>query len=157
MLTSQGIPFIFAGEEVMRDKKGVHNSYCSPDDVNAIDWSLKAKNRDLFDYYAALIALRKAHPALHLGDAEAVRKHLEFLDTEDCVVAFRLKNHAGKDEAKDIVVVLNANRKAVTVPLPEDNTYAAYIENGARVQPDASNYQGEVTVAPQTASILIAQ
>ena len=87
ILTSQGIPFIFAGEEVMRDKKGVHNSYCSPDEINAIDWSLKAKNKDLFDYYAGLINIRKHHPAFHLGDAELVRKHLEFLDTDDCVVA----------------------------------------------------------------------
>ena len=141
VLTSQGIPFIFAGEEVMRDKKGVHNSYCSPDDINAIDWSLKAKNKQLFDYYCSLISLRKAHPAFRLGDAELVRKHMEFLDTEDGVVAYRLKDHAGGDSAEDIVVVLNANRKPVTIELPTEGEYKTVI--------------GSMPVAAQSATILV--
>ena len=154
ILTSQGIPFIFAGEEVMRDKKGVHNSYCSPDDINAIDWSLKAKNRDLFDYYAGLIALRKAHPAFHLGDAELVRKHLEFIDTDDCVVAFRLKNHAGGDKWEDIVVILNANRKPVSVALPAEGEYTVVVANGAVNAESIETCEKEVSVAAQTAMIL---
>ena len=154
VMTSQGIPFIFAGEEIMRDKKGVHNSYCSPDSINAIDWSLKAKNHDLFDYYATLIQIRKTHPAFHLGDAELVRKHLEFLDTDDCVVAYRLKDHAGGDDWEDIVVVLNANRKPVTVKLPTENEYATIVENSVCDVRAFSVYQGSVTVAPQSATIL---
>ena len=154
ILTSQGIPFIFAGEEVMRDKKGVHNSYCSPDEINAIDWSLKAKNKDLFDYYAGLINIRKHHPAFHLGDAELVRKHLEFLDTDDCVVAFRLKNNAGGDEWNDIVVIFNANRKPVTITLPTDAYYQAVAENGVVDLKSLGIYHETVTVAPQSASIL---
>ena len=154
ILTSQGIPFIFAGEEVMRDKKGVHNSYCSPDSINAIDWSLKSKNKDLFLYYADLIQIRKYHPAFHLGDAELVRQHLEFLDTDDCVVAFRLKDNAGGDEWNDIVVVFNANRKPVTLDLPTEEYYVAVVENGAVDFQAANVYQGKVTVAPQSATIL---
>ena len=118
VLTSQGLPFLWNGEELMRDKKGVHNSYCSPDSINAIDWSLKARNKDLFNYYAGLIALRKAHPAFRLGDAEAVRKHLEFIETSDCVVAFRLTNHAGGDSWDEIVAAFNANRQPVELTLP---------------------------------------
>lgn len=154
VMTSQGIPFIFAGEEVMRDKKGVHNSYCSPDSINAIDWSLKAMNHDLFDYYKNLISIRKNHPAFRLGDAELVRKHLEFLDTEDCVVAFRLKDHAGGDEWEDIVVILNANRKAVTVKLPTENSYQTIVENGETDSKQLPAQQGTVTVYPQSATIL---
>ena len=156
ILTSQGIPFIFAGEEVMRDKKGVHNSYCSPDNINAIDWSLKAKNRDLFEYYAGLIHIRRFHPAFHLGDAALVRKHLEFIDTNDeCVVAYRLKDNAGGDNWNDIVVVFNANRKPVTVNLPTDENYQAVVENGVVDPQSLPVYQGTVSVAPQSASILI--
>ena len=95
ILTSQGIPFIWCGEEMMRDKKGVHNSYCSPDSINAIDWSLKDKNIDLFMYYSDLITIREAHPAFHLGNADLVRKHLQFLDAEDLVVAYWLKDNNG--------------------------------------------------------------
>ena len=67
VFTSQGIPFIYAGEEVMRDKKGVDNSYKSPDAVNAIDWRRKTTNEDVFTYYKRLIDLRKSHPALPYG------------------------------------------------------------------------------------------
>ena len=118
VLTSQGIPFLWNGEEILRDKKGVHNSYCSPDSINAIDWSLKAKHEDVFRYYQGLIALRKAHPAFRMGEAELVRKHLHFLDAPEGVVAYALDGEAVGDEWKTIVVVLNANRKAVEVALP---------------------------------------
>ncbi|MDE5847401.1 MAG: type I pullulanase, partial [Muribaculaceae bacterium] len=70
IFTSQGTPFMFAGEEIFRDKKGVHNSYQSPDSINAIDWSLKAKNQDQMDYYKGLIALRRQHPAFRMTTAE---------------------------------------------------------------------------------------
>ncbi len=120
VLTSQGVPFIFAGDEVMRDKCGVHNSYNSPDEVNAIDWTLKETNRDLFDYVSGLIAMRKAHPAFRLGDARLIRQHLEFLPVEgDNVVAFRLNGQPGGDSWKDITVVLNARDTSVTIKLPE--------------------------------------
>ena len=59
VFTSQGTPFMFAGEEIFRDKKGEHNSYCSPDSINAIDWNLKKQNREQFDIYRNLIAMRK--------------------------------------------------------------------------------------------------
>ena len=118
VLTSQGIPFLWNGEEILRDKKGVHNSYCSPDSINAIDWSLKAQHEDVFRYYQGLIALRKAHPAFRMGEADLVRKHLHFLDAPEGVVAYALDGEAVGDEWKTIVVVLNANRKAVEVALP---------------------------------------
>ena len=73
VFTSQGVPFIYAGEEVMRDKKGVHNSYISPDSINAIDWSRKTTNKDVYDYYKSLIDLRKSHPAFRMGKADMVR------------------------------------------------------------------------------------
>ncbi|MGM9809463.1 MAG: type I pullulanase [Paludibacteraceae bacterium] len=118
VLTSQGIPFLWNGEEILRDKKGVHNSYCSPDSINAIDWSLKAQHEDVFRYYQGLIALRKAHPAFRMGDAELVRRHLHFLDAPEGVVAYMLDGEAVGDEWKTIVVVLNANREDVAVSLP---------------------------------------
>ena len=118
VLTSQGIPFLWNGEEILRDKKGVHNSYCSPDSINAIDWALKAQHEDVFRYYQGLIALRKAHPAFRMGDAALVRRHLHFLDAPEGVVAYALDGEAVGDEWKTIVVVLNANREDVAVNLP---------------------------------------
>ena len=149
ILTSQGVPFIWCGEEVLRDKKGVHNSYCSPDSINAIDWSLKAKNIDLFDYISQLIALRKAHPAFRLGDAELVREHLEFLPTEDLVVAYRLKNLAEVgDNWKEAIVIANANRQPITMELPSDGYYQALAEYGVVDVQALPVYHEKVTVAP---------
>lgn len=153
VLTSQGIPFLWVGEEVMRDKKGVHNSYNSPDSINQIDWSLKAKNEDLFRYYQALIALRKAHPAFHLGDAELVRKHMHFLEAPQGVVAYVLTDHAGGDAWQDIVVVLNSNREAVTINLP-DGKFTAVCADGQFTDDAKKTYEKKATIAPQTALIL---
>ena len=102
VFTSQGIPFMLSGEEMLRDKKGVHNSYKSPDEINHLDWNNLKKYPQVFAYYKGLIQMRKAHPAFRLGSAELVRKHLEFLPTQDCLVAFRLKNHAGGDKEQHL-------------------------------------------------------
>ncbi len=154
VLTSQGLPFLWNGEELMRDKKGVHNSYCSPDSINAIDWNLKARNQRLCDYYVGLIALRKAHPAFRLGDAELVRQHLEFIDTPECTVAFRLKDNAGGDAWKDIVVIANAKREAVKVELPDDEPYTAVVANGVVNAEGLFRCEKTAVVAQQSAMIL---
>ncbi len=119
VMTSQGVPFMLSGEEMLRDKKGVHNSYCSPDSINRLDWTNLEKHPEVFDYYSRLINLRKNHPAFRLGSADLVREHLEFLLTADNLVAYRLKGNAGGDAWKNIIVILNANKKAQTVDVPE--------------------------------------
>lgn len=124
VFTSQGIPFIFCGEELYRTKQHVGNSYNSPDAINAIDWGLKSRYSDLCDYYRGLVAMRRAHPAFCLGNAEAVRRHLEFLPSDnECVVAFRLRDIDSVDSARSIVVVLNGSRERAEVAIPE----AAYL------------------------------
>ena len=94
VFTSQGVPFMLSGEELLRSKKGVHNSFESPDSINQLDWKNQQRYPQVFKFYQDLIALRKHHPAFRLGDAHLVRKHLEFLDAPKGVVAFRLKDYA---------------------------------------------------------------
>ena len=153
VLTSQGIPFLWNGEEILRDKKGVHNSYCSPDSINAIDWSLKAQHEDVFRYYQGLIALRKAHPAFRMGEAELVRKHLHFLDAPEGGVAYALDGEAVGDEWKTIVVVLNANRKAVEVALPA-GAYRLACGDGECPYSGMRVDEKTTTVSAQSAQIL---
>ena len=66
----------------MRDKKGVHNSYQSPDSVNAIDWKRKTEHADVFAYYKGLIQLRKHHPAFRWEMPDWFANSLEFLPAE---------------------------------------------------------------------------
>ena len=157
VLTSQGIPFLWAGEEILRDKKGVHNSYCSPDSINAIDWTRKGTNHDVFRYYQGLIALRKAHPAFHMGDADLVRRHVHFKDIADGagVVAFVIDGAAVGDEWRTIVVVLNANRYDVEIDLPEGEFHVACAD-GLCPYPKTRTMEETTTVAAQSAQILYA-
>lgn len=160
VLTSQGIPFLWCGEEVMRDKKGVHNSFCSPDSINAIDWNLKAENIDLFNYYKGMIALRKQHPAFRMGDADAVREHLHFLEATDAngsqlgnVVAWELTDFAGGDEWETIIVVLNASKQMAEVALPE-GTFTAVVYDGQVNLSGTLTMSEKAHVLPQSALIL---
>ena len=147
------MPFLWCGEEIARDKKGVHNSYCSPDEINAIDWSLKQENLDLFRYYQGLIALRKAHPAFRMGDAELVRQNVHFLPVAEGVVAYQLNGEAVGDTWKTIVVVLNGQTKTTKVALPNGEFRYACVDGKCPVECDAV-VSGDVRVAPQSAAIL---
>lgn len=119
VFTSQGVPFVLSGEEMLRDKKGVHNSYNSSDEVNQLDWNNLKKYPQVFNYYKNLIRLRKHHPAFRLGDADLVRKHLSFLPVQPAMVGFVLKEYAGGDSWKTIYVILNGNRDAQEIIIPE--------------------------------------
>ena len=154
VFTSQGVPFMLSGEELLRSKKGVHNSFESPDSINQLDWKNQQRYPQVFKFYQDLIALRKHHPAFRLGDAHLVRKHLEFLDAPKGVVAFRLKDYAGRDDWRNIVVILNANRKQVAVSLPKA-TYTIVCQNGAINEASTDKLSGHrALIAPQSAMIL---
>ena len=129
VLTSQGVPFILCGEEMLRDKKGVHNSFKSPDNINHLDWNNLKRYPQVFDYYSGLIALRKSHPAFRLANADLVRKHLSFLDAPKGVVAFSLNDNAGGDSWRDIIVILNANKQPTDINVPEGE-YTVVVDNG---------------------------
>lgn len=119
VFTSQGVPFIFAGDEMMRDKKGIHNSYNSPDSINTIDWRNKTMHHDVFDYVRELITLRKNHPAFRMGDADKVRQYMEFLPVEGSnLVAFILKDNANGDSWKNIIVAFNSRKEPAKLSIP---------------------------------------
>ena len=161
IFTSQGVPFILSGEEMLRDKKGVHNSYNSPDSINHLDWGNLQKYPQLFAYYKNLIQLRKNHPAFRLSLGDKVREHLEFLPTmdaqgvqQDCMVAFQLKNLAGIDTWKTIVVIYNFNKEAKTIGIPEGD-YTVACRNGVINEEGLGHVSDkEVLVDGQSALVL---
>ncbi len=118
VLTAQGIPFIQGGEEFLRTKGGNNNSYNAGDAVNMFDWQRKAQYREVFEYYADLIQLRRKHPAFRLPTADAIRQHLSFLDSPSNTVAFELHEHANGDSWQSIIVIYNPNRSDVDFALP---------------------------------------
>lgn len=154
VFTSQGIPFILSGEELLRTKQGVHNSYKSPDRINQIDWANKERYPQVFQYYKNLIRLRHNHPAFRLGSADLVRHHLEFLSTPKGVVAYRLKNYAGRDDWNNIIVVLNANSTMTTVDIPNGH-YTKVCSEGLINEDGLGEVHGnQVSVTPLSALII---
>jgi len=154
VLTSQGVPFILSGEEMLRSKKGVHNSYNSPDSINKLPWENMTKYPQVFDYYSKLISMRRGHKAFRLGDADMVRRHLEFLPTPDCVVAYRLKDMGSMDKWNNIVVILNANDHSRMVMVPKGK-YTIVCCEGMIEEDGLDNFEGSmVEVAPRSALIM---
>ena len=161
VFTSQGVPFILCGEEMLRDKKGVHNSYNSPDSINHLDWNNLQRYPQLFTYYKNLILLRKNHPAFRLATGDKVRQHLAFLPAvnskdvkQDCLVGFLLKDLQGIDAWKTIVVIYNFNKEAKEMAIPE-GTYTIACCNGAIDEAGLGEVSGkEVLVDGQSALIL---
>ena len=154
VFTSQGVPFMLSGEELLRTKLGVHNSFESPDSINHLDWTNKEKYPQVFSYYQNLIALRQHHPAFRLGSADLVRKHLEFLETPNGVVAFRLKNYAGRDDWRNIIVILNASKKSQHVNIPNGN-YIAVCCDGVINESGLCTLEGDqVEISAQSALII---
>ena len=129
VMLSQGVPFMLSGEEMLRDKPGVHNSYQSPIEINALPWQNLQRYPQLFTYYQRLIALRHHHPVFRLGNANLIRQHLSFLPTQPNLVGFMLTGHAGGDVWNNIVVVFNANNEVRKVTVPKGR-YTIVASNG---------------------------
>lgn len=120
VLTSQGIPFLHAGVELLRTKDGEENSYKSPDAINKIDWSRKTKYKQVFETYKKLVQLRKNHPAFRMPTTEMIQEHLKFLDFPEgsLLVGYTISDNANGDTWKDILVLFNGNQVDKPIDLP---------------------------------------
>ncbi len=126
VFTSQGVPFIQAGEEFLRskplpEKKGfAENSYNMPDAVNSIKWDNIHEYPDMIAYYKGLMELRKAHPVFRMQSEAEMTQNLCFLsDTPENVVAYLLKGKGADDTPENILVIFNGNDEEILYNLPE--------------------------------------
>lgn len=126
VFTAQGIPFIQAGEEMLRTKPGTQvagkftsNSYNSPDSINSLKWDRKKTYQSVVEYYKGLIAFRKEHAALRMVDPGDMEEHLQFLDVPKNVVAYTIQSPSAKETLQEICIVYNANQKAIKMDIPK--------------------------------------
>ena len=153
VFTSQGVPFMLSGEELLRNKKGVHNSFESPDSINQLDWQNKLRYPQVFEYYKNLIALRKQYPHFRLGSAAEVRDKMCFLDAPRGVVAYSITGAVGC-VVNNVIVLLNPTRRQQTVNIPEGD-YTVICASGVIDLNGLDTFSGnQVSVAPQTALII---
>ena len=161
VLVSQGMSFLYGGEELFRTKMGIDNSYQSPDSINIIPWENKEKYADLFDYYRQMIAIRHAHKGFRLGSAEAVKEHCEFLplmeNGNENLIAYRVKDLEGIDSAKSLIVLLNGSAEIAEFPVKEADYIVLVHDAEANVNGLGRIEAGWVVVEPYSATILAEQ
>ena len=153
-LTSFGLPFMQAGEEFARTKKGVSNSYRSSPTLNRLDWNRAEKYHALVDYYRGLLALRAAFPRLGSTDRHAPEA-LQFFALEQPLVGWMLPAVWGDGAAwSALCVFYNPTDTTRTVSLPagqwkllSDGTSSSLWRGPSRI------FTGNVPLAPYSATI----
>ncbi|OPJ64186.1 type I pullulanase [Clostridium oryzae] len=119
LLTSQGIPLLHSGCEFCRTKSGISNSYNATDIINRIDWNLKYKNMDLFQYVKGLISIRRGHNAFREVSSEDIKDHLVFLPSPPNTVAYLLKDNGARDSWNDILIIYNSTSETQSISIPD--------------------------------------
>ena len=120
VLTSQGIPFLHAGTEFLRNKKGVENSYNAGDSINHIDWSMKEKNKEVNAYVKSLIKIRKEHPAFRMTTNLLIKKNIIFDESAAAgTISYTINGTGVKDSWKKILVAFNGSNVNKEIILPK--------------------------------------
>ena len=155
VLTSQGIPFLHAGDEMARTKFGDHNSFKSSDKINQIDWERKSLYLSIFQYYQSLIRFRKAHPAFRMISSAQVREHLIFSDDYlPGVTSYVLVNHANDDEWRTILLVFNGNRYEILFELMPHIRWRI-VAHDTSIDPASTNYTSGTEISVPAISMMI--
>ncbi len=128
LLTSQGIPFLHAGQEFMRTKYGDHNSYKSPDSINQMDWLRRAAFNNEVEYMKGLIELRKKYSAFRMTSAEQINKQVSFIDVPKNVVAYSIDGKGNGNKNEYFMVAHNANRESVDITLPSKGPWKVLVD-----------------------------
>ncbi len=155
VFTSQGVPFLHGGEEFVRTKQMVENSFNSPDEINQINWENKSKYHDLFQYYQNLIQLRKAHPAFRMTSQAQITEHLKFVDLKfEHTIGYILGDHANGDSWNRILVIFNGNPNGKQIPIPEGKWKIICTNNRLDMNGMGMNDSGFAMIGPYSAYIL---
>ncbi|MEF2919850.1 MAG: type I pullulanase [Acutalibacteraceae bacterium] len=117
VLTSQGIPFYMAGEEFARTKFGDHNSYQSPDNINAIDWSRVKTYNNLVQYYKGLMEIRANYSPFRASDTSAI--DTTYFVENGSALGYTIRNTSNNasKEWGTVAVLVNNNRTSKTLSL----------------------------------------
>lgn len=154
VLTAQGIPFLHAGTEFLRSKKGVENSFNSPDSINEIDWSLKTRNTDVFQLVKALIKMRKEHPAFRMTTDKEIANNINFdygVQNAPGVVTYLINGKPEKDSWEKILIAYNGRGEQTVTLLPKGN-WKTFIQNNIVMKNFDENEK--LVLAPYSCTIL---
>ena len=162
-ITAQGVPFMQAGEEMLRSKPDAdsdtgynHNSYASGDEINSIKWDSLATEevQTTYNYYKGLIAFRKAHAALRMTDAAEVAANVLPQSTGDNqVLAFHILGGNG-ETSEGLFIAFNAKNEAYEITLPEGK-WEVYVTGSQAGTTALAVVEGTVTVEAISSVMLV--
>ena len=155
ILTSQGIPFIHAGQEFMRTKNGHPNSYRAPDSVNQLDWRRRSQFDSEVNYVKGLIELRKQYPAFRMSQSTDVHKYLTFMEAPNNTVAFILADPKEKNKEYELAIIHNANQQAVTVTLPYNGGWQLLVNGEQAGIQTITTMIGDIITVPAVCSYVL--
>jgi len=156
VLTSQGIPFMQSGSEMLRTKDDKDNTYNLSDAINDIHWEWKLENPDVFDYYQRTIALRKAHPAFRMTSWEDINNHIQTYQFDsDHILETIIDGAAVGDSWKKIIVFYNAaGKNTISLP-PNSGNWTVAMENGKPYDPNKTQtVSGQISVDGTAVTVL---
>ncbi|AEW00108.1 type I pullulanase [Niastella koreensis] len=159
VLTSQGVPLLLAGDEMLRTKQGMANSFNAPDSINELNWDRKTTYNKVYEYYRGLIALRKRHPAFRMPTSAMIRQHLTFLQTsgDGLLISYLLTGNANGDPCKNILIVLNGSRNAQKVNLPPGSWIQVLNGEGYKESGIGAVKTGVAEIAGTSANVFLAR
>lgn len=152
ILLSQGVPFIHGGQEFLRTKAGVANSYQSPDEINQFEWERVTTFQKSVAYIKGLIALRKSEYLFRMHTIEEIEAYFTILSENFNIVAFSLTN-----SEKKYIVIFNGNRSD-TIFRIQKGKYAILVEDNQvflEPMPEAA-IMDKILVKAHTTSVLCA-
>ncbi len=153
VLLSQGIPFIHAGQEILRTKQGDENSYISPDSINVFDYDRQIEYPKSLKMVKDLIQFREDHPIFRLNDYIDINSRTNILETSDRIIAYQLL-----DQKQTYTIIFNANEQEKTVVLPMKTDYQIFVDGlfvSNQTPLETLTGAESVTVNPLTAMVLV--
>ncbi len=157
ILTSQGIPFMVAGEEMVRTKHGDHNSYKSSSEINRIDWTRLDEYADVVDYYRGLIKLRKSFSAFRDNTDETVKSRMKFYDFSDDLIAYTIENDK-ENEWRKLLVIFNGSHCEQTLDLESkglSGEWVSVVDSEKSGTEPLNEYRDKISVLGTGALILV--
>ena len=157
VMTSQCIPFVFSGEELMRSRGGIPNSATTPDSLSRLDWKNKTYYNDYYEFCRGMVEIRKLHPAFRMSSAQHIQKTLRFLNaSEKCTVGFIMEAYPNGDSWKNILVVHNSNDHPVSIQVPAGKWTTVVLDGKVDVV-GISEFSNETANVPAVSTLVAFQ
>lgn len=150
VLLAQGIPFIHGGQEFLRTKSGVENSYRSTDAVNQFDWLRQDKYRSTVEYVQGLIHLRRENSLLRLRDYQAIKASSDLMHNRGGMICLRLRNRTA-----ELLILINSHEKAQSADVPKGNWKILVHDLSVPKLPSTLNCNnGKIQVGPLSVTVM---